>query len=106
LVDFGELTGAFFTLFIVLLAFTILANAVLPKSVRTAAGRAVGRVIGSLSRFVWRLVLATVSTIIDFLVTAALAAYHVASLRPWLVGDDWMAFLHRSNDRLTRIFTP
>ena len=38
-------------------------------------------------------------TVTDALITSSLSAYHLATARPFLVPEDWFAFLHRANDR-------
>ena len=82
-------------LLVILVAFGMIGSVLLPGPTRRAASRLGCWVIG----VVWRLGVALVFTVTDSLITSSLAAYHLATARPWLVPEDWFAFLHRANDR-------
>ena len=82
-------------LLVILVAFWMIGSVLLPGPTRRATSRLGGWVIG----VVWRLGVALVFTVTDSLITSSLAAYHLATARPWLVPEDWFAFLHRANDR-------
>ena len=88
------LTGVI-QLLVILVVFGVIGSALLPGPMRRVASRLGGWVIGVL----WRLGVAFVFTVTDSRITSSLAAYHLATARPWLVPEDWFAFLHRANDR-------
>lgn len=90
----SEFTGVV-QLIVVLAAFGMIGSLLLPGPTRRAASRLGGWVGGVL----WRLGVALLFTLTDSLITSSLAAYHLATARPWLVPEDWFAFLHRANDR-------
>lgn len=88
-------------LLVILAAFGMVGSVLLPGPTRRTASRLGGWGIGVL----WRLGLALVFTVTDSLITSSLGAYQLATARPWLVPEDWFAFLHRANDRARGVLT-
>ena len=86
-------------LLVPVILLVIVVSALLPRPARRAAGRAGTRALGLLVL----LGLAIAFTVSDALITGVLSAYHVATARPHLVPEDWLAFLHRLNDRGLRV---
>lgn len=98
---FDSLLVSVLQLLMVVVAFVMIGSVLLPGPVRRVIGRMGGWVFGVL----WRLGVALVFTVSDSLVTSSLSAYHLATARPYLVPEDWFAFLHRANDRALRVLT-
>lgn len=84
---------------VVVIVFGAIAAALLPRPLVRAGRRGGALLAGGL----FGLALMLVFTVIDALITVALTAYHAATARPYLLGDDWLACAHRANDRLMRV---
>ncbi len=67
-----------------------------------AARRAVVRLRGRATGLALRLAVGLLFTLIDSVITGALAAYHIATARLYLVPEDWLAFAQRASDRVLR----
>lgn len=68
-------------------------------------GSATNYTLAVLGRRAFRLLYVTVATVMDALITVAVAFLHVVTARdPRILVDDAAAFLHRLNDRILRIY--
>lgn len=67
-----------------------------------AARRALAHLRGRATRFALRLSVGLLFTLVDSAITSVLAAYHIATVRLYLVPEDWLAFAQRASDRVLR----